>query len=40
MIVRSTSKTKEDSAPKNHKETNTVSIKKKYEHIIGKGRDE
>lgn len=40
-LVRSASKNKEDSIPKStHKDSNTVSLKKKYESLIGKGRDE
>lgn len=40
-LVRSASKNKEDSVPKSsQKESNTVSLKKKYESLMGKGRDE
>lgn len=40
-LVRSSSKNKEDSVPKSsQKECNTVSLKKKYESLLGKGRDE
>jgi hypothetical protein len=38
-LVRSASKNKEDSMPKStQKESITVSIKKKYESLMGKGR--
>lgn len=38
-LVRSASKNKDDSVPKaSQKESNTVSLKKKYESLIGKGR--
>jgi hypothetical protein len=40
-LVRSASKNKDDSVPKsNQKESNTVTLKKKYESLLGKGRDE
>lgn len=40
-LVRSASKNKDDSVPKaSQKESNTVSLKKKYESLIGKGREE
>lgn len=39
-MVRSASKNKEDSVPKStQKESNTVSIKKKYESLMGKGKE-
>jgi len=38
-LTRSASKNKEDSVPKSsQKESNTVSIKKKYESLLGKGK--
>ena len=40
-LVRSASKNKDESVPKNgQKESNTVSLKKKYESLMGKGREE
>lgn len=39
--MRSASKNKEDSVPKStQKESNTMSIKKKYESLMGKGKEE
>ncbi len=40
-LVRSASKNKDDSVPKSsQKQSNTVSLKKKYESLMGKGRDQ
>ena len=40
-LVRSASKNKEDSMPKStQKESHTVNIKKKYESLMGKSREE
>ena len=40
-LVRSASKNKDDSVPKSsQKESHTVNLKKKYESLMGKGREE